>query len=123
VGEGVLIDTDVLIDYVKRRKELPDAIWYLPEVTLYEFIRGSREPKKAKELLEKDFIIIFHDNEIIENAAAVWRTLRSKGVPVEDRDLLIAATAISKGLPLLTGNVKHFARFKGFGLRFHGEET
>jgi len=123
VGEGVLIDTDVLIDYVKRGRQLPDAVWYLTEITLYEFIRGSSEPKRAKELLEKEFIILFHDNEIIEKAAAIWRALRSQGALVDDRDLLIAAAAISKSLPLLTGNVKHFARLKSFGLKLYGEGT
>lgn len=123
MGEGVLIDTDTLIDYVKRRRQLPDAVWYLTEITLYEFIRGSSEPKRAKELLEEEFIILFHDNEIIENAAAIWRALKSQGALVDDRDLLIAAAAISKSLPLLTGNIKHFARLKSFGLKLYGGET
>jgi len=123
VGEGVLVDTDVLIDYVRGRRGLPEAVWYLSEITLYEFIRGSSDPGRAKELLEEEFIVLFHDNEVIRSAAAIWRVLKAQGALVEDRDLLIAATAISKGLPLLTGNTKHFARFKEFGLRLHGERA
>ncbi|MEM2186867.1 MAG: hypothetical protein QXT37_07820 [Thermofilaceae archaeon] len=38
---------------------------------------------------------------------------------MDDRDLLVAAVAIVKKLPLLTRNTKHFERFKPFGLELH----
>ncbi|MEM3782322.1 MAG: type II toxin-antitoxin system VapC family toxin, partial [Thermofilum sp.] len=80
----------------------------------------TKDSYKAKKLLEEDFIVIFHDNDILRNAAEMWKKLRSQGKLVDDRDLLIAATSISRDLPLLTGNFKHFERLKEFGLKFYG---
>ena len=103
MGEGVLIDTDVLIDYIR-------------EITLFEFVRGSKDTRKAKELLEEGFRVIFHDNEAILKASEMWKALKESGEIVDDRDLLIAAVGISKKLPLMTRNLKHFKRFEKFGL-------
>lgn len=120
--EGVLVDTDLLIEYVRGRLKLPETVWYVSEVTLYEFIRGTRDPAEAKELIEESFVVLFHDNDVLSRAAAIWRKLKSQGALVEDRDLLIGALAISKSLPLLTGNKGHFSKLREFGLRFYGEE-
>lgn len=49
MGEGILIDTDILIDYVKGRQELPDIRIFISEVTLYEFIRGTKEKTYQKQ--------------------------------------------------------------------------
>jgi len=117
VGKRILIDTDILIDYVKGRLTLPYDIYYISEITLYEFIRGTTKPEKAKSLLEKEFIIIFNDNEIIRKAAEIWRKLKKEGKPVDDRDLIIRATAITKGLTLYTKNTKHFERLKPYGIK------
>ena len=116
MGQGVLIDTDVLIDYVRGRRELPEGLVLVSEATLYEFIRGTRDPAEAKRLLESQFVVVFSDNRVIELAARIWRTLREGGQPIEDRDLIIGATAIALGVPLLTGNRKHFERLREFGL-------
>lgn len=69
MGEGVLIDTDALIDYVKGRRSMPKGLCYISEVTLYEFIRGIKDPGEAKTLLEREFAIVYCDNEILETAA------------------------------------------------------
>lgn len=119
MGSRVLVDTDVLIDYVRGRVELPEGRWFIAEITLYEFIRGTRDPAAAKKLLEEEFVVIYHDNSIIEKAAEMWRQLRREGLPVDDRDLLIAATAIVRQLPLLTRNIRHFERLKLLGLELH----
>jgi predicted nucleic acid-binding protein len=118
VGEGVLIDTDILINYIKGLTELPKGPVFISEITLYEFLRGSRDPARAKRLLEEGFRIIFHDNDVILKASELWRTLKESGEMVEDRDLLIAAVSISKNLPLMTGNLRHFDKFRNFGLEF-----
>ncbi len=118
MGEGVLIDTDVLIDYVKGLCDLPSARLYITEITLYEFIRGTKDVDKAKRTLEEGFIVLFHDNTVIATAAKIWVELKRSGEMLDDRDILIAATAIAKGLRLLTRNVRHYERLKKFGLVF-----
>gem|GEM_PF-3590547 len=44
--ERVLIDTDILIEYIKGRLELPKLPIYISEITLYEYIRGTNKPFK-----------------------------------------------------------------------------
>ena len=44
----ILVDTDVLIDYVKGRCELPIAEVYISEITLYDFIRDCKDPKSER---------------------------------------------------------------------------
>lgn len=116
MGKGVLIDTDVLIDYVRGFAELPKGPVYITEITLFEFTRGSKDVRRAKELLEEGFKVIFHDNEVILKASELWKVLKESGEMVDDRDLLIAAAGISKNLPLMTRNLRHFKRFEKFGL-------
>ena len=116
MGKGVLIDTDILIEYVKGKCELPSEQVFITEITLYEFIRGTKDVEKAKRILEESFTVIFHDNETIRKASEIWISLRRSGQIVDDRDILIAAASMSRKLPLLTGNKKHFERLKPFGL-------
>jgi len=56
------------------------------------------------------------DNDVIARAAVIWRDLRRAGNPIDDRDLLIGATAIAKELHLWTRNAKHFRRLVDYGL-------
>ena len=42
--------------------------------------------------------------------------LRRAGTPIGDRDLMIAATAVANGLPLITLNRKEFERVPGLEL-------
>jgi predicted nucleic acid-binding protein len=105
-----------LIEIDRGREELPDLPCYISIVTLYEFIRGKSDPIKAKALVKEIFGIIPLDNEVIEKASILWRELRGKGETVDERDLLIGATSISRKLPLWTKNEKHFSKLKGRGL-------
>ncbi len=118
MGEGVLIDTDVLIEYAKGNLELPE-VCYISEITLYEFLRGVSDQKIAKRILEEEFIVIWNDNEIIERASKTYRELKTSGDLVSDADIIIASTAIVKGLKLYTKNKKHFEKLKNFGLEFY----
>lgn len=118
MGKRILVDTDVLIEYVKGLKELPVSQLFISEITLYEFIRGTREIGEAKKLLEEGFAVIYHNNSIVLKASEIWKYLKRKGMLIDDRDILIGATAISKNLPLLTNNVRHYERLKEFGLEF-----
>ncbi|MBO8182576.1 MAG: type II toxin-antitoxin system VapC family toxin [Archaeoglobus sp.] len=117
MGEGILIDTDVLIDYVKGFIELPSERLFVSEIVLYEFIRGTKDVDEAKKAIEDAFMVIFHNNEIISLSSKIWIELRREGSLLDDRDLLIASTAIVHGLKLLTRNVRHYKRLEKFGLK------
>jgi hypothetical protein len=119
VGEGILVDTDVLIEYSKGLIELPYVPLYITEITLYEFIRGTKDINKAKKALEEGFIVLFHNNEAIKKASEIWIGLKKSGHLIDDRDLLIAAVAITNNLKLLTKNIRHFRKLEKFGLRLY----
>ena len=121
MGEGILVDTDVLIEYSKGLLELPFAPLYITEITLYEFIRGTKDIGEAKKALEEGFIVLFHDNAVIKKASEMWVELKNAGCLLDDRDILIAAVAITNNLRLITKNTKHFKKLEKFGLRFAEE--
>jgi hypothetical protein len=116
MGKGVLIDTDVLIDFVRGAADLPGEQLFITEITLYEFIRGTKDVSKAKTLLEEGFSVIFHDNPIIQKASEIWARIKRRGEILDDRDILIGAASAAKNLPLLTRNKKHYERLKEFGV-------
>ncbi len=119
MGKGVLVDTDMLIDFVRGSADLPDEQLFITEITLYEFVRGSKDISKAKILLEEGFSVIFHDNPIIQKASEIWVEMKRRGKIIDDRDVLIGATSAAKNLPLLTHNRRHYERMKEFGVAFY----
>lgn len=106
----------------RGREELPDALCQISIITLYEFIRGKADPTLAKGLLEEIFDVVPLDNRVVSTATEIWRELRGLDVSLDDRDLLIGATAIANGVPLLTRNVRHYDRLRRYGLKFWREE-
>ncbi|AET34047.1 type II toxin-antitoxin system VapC family toxin [Pyrobaculum ferrireducens] len=117
--DKVLVDTDVVIEYIKGRLELGDGVFYISEITLYELLRGFADVEKSKKLLEDIFVVVWNDNAILQKAAEIYRELKSRGVTISDADIIIAATAIVKNIPLWTRNVKHFAPLKEYGLKLY----
>jgi len=117
----ILIDTDVLINSFRRGERVGDAI---SVITLLEFIRGipSEKREEVKGLLEETYEVIWLDNSILLEYSRLYEALKEEGSLIGDADLLIAATAISKGMKLLTGNLKHFARLRRYGLHLEGLE-
>jgi len=47
----------------------------------------------------------------------MYRDLKKRGELVDERDLLIAATAIALGVPLKTRNTAHYQRLTRYGLK------
>ncbi|MEM0053199.1 MAG: type II toxin-antitoxin system VapC family toxin [Nitrososphaeria archaeon] len=122
MGSRILVDTDCIIDYYKGFLELDSSgVYHISEITVYEFIRGTRNIKEAKRILEESFQIVWVDNEILEMASEIWRSLKSMGKMIEDRDLIIGCTALTKKLKLLTRNVKHYELLKDYGLIFDSQ--
>jgi predicted nucleic acid-binding protein len=89
-------------------------------ISLYEFLRGLSYLGKLvgdyKTYIEANVEMLPLDNKAIVTASDIYAKLRKKGSLVDDPDLLIASMCIANGLPIVTGNVKHFERFREFGL-------
>ncbi len=110
-----LIDTSVLIDNI-RRGVYEEG--YISLVTLLEFLRGISSEKRAKvkELLEKSYTIISIDNKVILEYCELYDKLKREGSLISDADLIIAATAMSRNLVLVTRD-KDFERLRKYGLK------
>lgn len=114
----LLLDTDVVIDYLRG---IPEAINYLedrPEtlllsaITIAELFAGVREGKERTALhaFLGAFEVVTVDQEIAERGGLYRREYgRSHGVGLADA--LIAATAERARADVVTLNVKHFPMF------------
>ncbi len=120
-----LVDSDVLINFLKGEKEAVKTIRKLQNQPLYisiisvgEILEGLFETKNKKKLtsfkeLLKTVTIINVDLPIIEKFAFIRKSLRQKGLLIDNFDLLIASTCLTHDLILITMNVSHFKRIPG----------
>ncbi|MBI2355373.1 MAG: type II toxin-antitoxin system VapC family toxin [Deltaproteobacteria bacterium] len=104
---------DSVSQYVKRHKHISLSI-----ITHYELLRGLKAigiDKKiaAFQAFMAQCEIIPLTQPIIETAAEIYAALKNQGMLIEDADILIAATAINKGMSLVTDNLEHFRRVHG----------
>ena len=113
----VLVDTDVLIWHLRgygqatRRLDLEDTLT-LSAVSYLEVLQGIRnkaELAALKKMLERRSAAVLPITEAIAQQAVSLIESLSLSHGLQMGDALIAATALEHQLPVLTGNVKHFA--------------
>lgn len=111
----VLIDTDVVIDYLRGHASAISYIeslssqMFISAITVAELYSGVREGKERKALdgFLSAFEIVPISREIAEKGGLYRRDfLKSHNVGLADA--IIAATAAIKGASLVTLNTKHF---------------
>lgn len=122
------LDTDVLsaimrrdppLDVVRRAAAIPAADQCTTSVTLGELLYGAakrgsdRLAERVEQLILATGLVLPFD----EPAAREYGTLRAQlerdGRRLAEPDLRIASIALSRGLTLVTGNTRHFARVPG----------
>ena len=115
MSEFLLIDTDVVIDYLRGQVDAVEYIenltnpLFLSIITVAELYSGVREGQERKAL--EGFISAFEVLTIDEPVAVqggLYRRDYRKSHSVGLADALIAATAEAKGATLVTLNKKHF---------------
>jgi predicted nucleic acid-binding protein len=112
----MLIDTDVLIWYLRGNKKAFDVInnlngFFISVVTYIELVQGMRNKQELKELRkafrEWNTKILYLNEEISAKAMFyVERHFLSHSLTLADA--LICATGLVHGLQILTGNDKHY---------------
>ncbi len=117
----VLVDTDVLIWYLRGNEKAYKTIENLESfsisvVTYMELVQGMRNKKELNSLRQAlhawNCKILYITEEISAKAMfAVEQHFLSHTMQLADA--LIGSTAIVHGLPLLTGNDKHYKIMKG----------
>lgn len=118
MAERLLIDTDVLIDYLRDRAEAVSYLESLTEsllvsvITVAELYAGVREGAERMKLDEfiRAFEIVPVDREVAIRGG-LYRRDYMKSHNVGLADALIAATAESRQAALVTLNSKHFPMF------------
>jgi predicted nucleic acid-binding protein len=112
---SLVVDTNVVVDLLRGREEgaaLLDPARepiFVSTVTVHEIYSGMRtgEEEMTATMLS-GFVPVAFDEPAAKMTAAWWRSYRTQGVTLEFRDLAIASLAVTRGLPLATGNAKHF---------------
>lgn len=110
-----LFDTSKIIEMLRENQF---KTGYISVITLIEILRGVKENKrsKVKELLETVFDVLPIDNDVILEYCILYQKLKERGQLVSDADLLIAATAKSRNLTVIT-NDKDSLRLKNLGVK------
>lgn len=113
--KDVLIDTDILINFLRGKAEAQELLLSLAEestmscsvITVAEIHAGMRahEKQKTAELIDS-LNVVEVTLEIAEKAGKYKRDEKSHALELDD--CLIAATAFVKGAVLVTGNGKHY---------------
>lgn len=119
---SVLVDTSVLIDYLRGRPEAAELLegererapLHASEITRLEVLAGMRprEEEPTRSLLST---LVWHpvDAEVAERAGLLGQQWLPSHHTIDGADLAIAATAIMHEFRLLTRNVRHFPMFPG----------
>lgn len=125
---GVLIDTTVLIDLERRRKEgyeVPaGGEYFISVVTASELLegveRGDPEQRIWRRLFAEEIFDVTDPLPITlpiaRIRASVAAVLAAKGEKIGSEDLWIAATAVAHDLELVTRNTRGFSRVPGLRL-------
>ena len=120
-----LLDTCICVFLFRNRfgienrlEEIGPEQCYISEVTIAELTYGAYKSNRVEYNLDliNSFVSRVHIVPFVDSIhfyAREKNRLRAMGTPVEDFDLLIAASAVAHGLTLVTDNLKHFQNISG----------
>ena len=125
-----LLDTNIVSAVVNQNQKIIDKLQevdvreedvYISCISFYEVKRGLLYVNATRKLsifnrFCQEVTILFLDNlEVIEKAIEIHINLRRKGRPIQDADILIAATAIIHNFTLVY-NDSDMSRVEGINL-------
>jgi len=122
----IILDTDILSAVMRKNPvAISKARHYLAEhgqfifsvITRYEILRGLKAKGATKQAMIFDRfcaknVILPLTDEIIVMAAEIYADLSKRGELIADADILIAASALVRGLGIVTNNEEHFKRIQ-----------
>ena len=112
----MLIDTDVLIWYMKGNRKAYEVIeetdqFFISVVTYIELVKGLRNKQELvllRKALKKWNSKLLYINEEISIKAMFYIEQHYLSHSMQLADAMIGATAVTHGIPILTGNDKHY---------------
>ena len=129
---GALIDSSVLIAAERGHLDLESVLrdyaqtdFALAAITASEFLRGVHRAKGQARRTRREayveailsrFPILAFDFQSARIHARLWAGLTAKGVSIGAHDLVIAATALARGLDVVTRDERSFPKISGLSL-------
>ena len=122
----ILLDTSILIEYY-RKTDKERSTWFklirggnsfaISAITKYEIFAGATSAQLSfwNKVMEA-MIVLPLDENAIDAAVMINATLKRKRKQIGMADLFIAATSVSRDIPLATLNRKHFERIDALQL-------
>ena len=120
-----LIDSDILIYFLKGKKEVVERLTQIPSDDLYisrinytELIYGAYNSSKINHNLKviEPFLEKFKVLEFTKVSSLIFAKekarLKKNGNIIADMDLMIASIAIENSCTLISNNLKHFERIR-----------
>ncbi len=125
-----LLDSNI-VSYILKRNVIVDQKFrevrrlkqdvFISCITYYEVKRGLLAINATRQLAEFNKfcqtykILLIDDLEIIELACEIYVDLQRRGFTIQEQDIFIAATAIARGL-ILVSNDSDLLRVEGLSL-------
>lgn len=121
----MLIDTDVLIWYLRGSKKACNVIesektFFLSVVTYIELVQGMRNKNELncfRKSLRNWNTRVLYKSEEISGKAMFYVEQHFLSHSLQLSDALIGAKAVAYGLPILTGNDKHYKIIKDIQIK------
>ncbi len=111
-------------DYVEWLRHLPREEQFTSSVVVGEMYAGAYASQATAKWLDRierlvlpTMTILIFDLPTAHEYGRIRAELRRSGQPIDEADMMIAATAVHHGLTLVTANVSHFSRIPGLSVR------
>ncbi len=128
--QKICLDTDVLINFLRNKKEEVNFIVEQEEkneltttyINLFELYYGAYKSKEQQKNIEEvnliaERITILNLSLIsVKKAGELLAQLEREGEKVDFRDILIGTIALLHNCVLKTNNTRHFSKIKGLQL-------
>ncbi|MCK4476639.1 MAG: type II toxin-antitoxin system VapC family toxin [Methanophagales archaeon] len=126
VEDGLIVDTDILIDLLRKKDYAVPLVKKFEEelelatsaINAFELYRGAYKSRNQEKNLASvkgllnSLRMLNTDEDSMEMAGKITASLERDGNMIDIRDLLIASIALVNGFGVLTNNIEHFKRIK-----------
>jgi tRNA(fMet)-specific endonuclease VapC len=122
---GYCFDTDILsatirpappLHLIRRLATVPPQEQFTTSITVGELIYGARRvgredlSRRVEQVIRRAQTVLAFDTTAARTFGFLKATLEQRGTPLAEPDLRVASIALSRGLILVTRNVRHFQR-------------